>query len=67
MLQDPIATPTGRCNGRQWLFGNCAFKIDIESIPICDGGGAPIDVTKVTLDHIEVAVHQNDSSGVPNT
>ena len=29
--------------------------------------GAPIHETKASLDHIEVAVHQDDSSGVPNT
>ena len=41
--------------------------LNIESIPICDGGtyNTPmIDVTEVSLDHIEIAasVHQNDSS-----
>ena len=46
------------------MFGNCIFNI--ESIPICDGG-APICVTKAALDDIEVAVDQDDSSGVPNT
>jgi hypothetical protein len=55
---------TERRSGRQRLFGNCTFKFDI----ICDGG-TPIHVSKVALDHIEVqvAVHQDDSSGVPNT
>jgi hypothetical protein len=48
------------------LLSDCTFKLDIESISICDGG-APIYVTKVALDHIEVAVDQDDSSGVPNT
>ena len=37
----------------------------ILSIRICDSG-IPIDVTKVALDHIEVAVHQDDISGVSN-
>ena len=57
----------GRCGWRR-LFGNCTFKIDIESIPIYHGG-APIIVTKVALDHIEVAqaVHQDDGSGMPKT
>ena len=56
---------TERSSGqRQRLFGNCTF--DIESIPICDGG-APIHVAKTALDHIEVAVHQDDISGVSNT
>ena len=45
------------------LFGNCTFNI--ESIGIRDGG-APIRVIKATLDHVEVAVHQDDGSGVPN-
>ena len=59
---------TGRSGRQRQLVchGSCTFKIDIESIPICDGG-TPIHVTKVALDHIEVAVHQDDSSGVPNT
>ena len=53
-----------RISGRQQrLFGSCTF--DIESIPICDGG-TPVHMTKPTLDYIEVAVHQDDSSGVPN-
>ena len=38
----------------------------IESIPICDGA-TPIDVTEAALDHSEVAIHQGDSSGAPNT
>ena len=46
------------------MFDNCILSI--ESILICDGG-APIEVTKVALDHIEVAVHQDDSSGVSNS
>jgi hypothetical protein len=48
------------------LFGsasNCTFNI--ESIPICDGG-TPIHVTEVASDHIDIAVYQDDSSGVPN-
>ena len=57
---------TVRRSGRQMQFGNCT---NIESIPICDGGttSTAIHVTKVALDYIEVAVHQDDSSGVPNT
>ena len=38
----------------------------IKSVPICDGD-TPIDVTEVALDDIEVAVHQDDSSGVHKT
>ena len=49
-------------SGRQLLFDNCVFSI--ERILICDGG-APIDVMKVALDHIEGAVYQDDS-GVSN-
>ena len=45
-------------------FGNGIFNV--ESIPICDGG-TPIDVTKAAMDHSEVAIHQDDSSGAPNT
>ena len=61
-----VGTVDERRSGWQMLFSNCTFNI--ESIPVCDGG-TPIHVTKVTLDHIEVqvAVHQDDSSGVPNT
>ena len=55
---------TERSSGRQRLCSNCTFNI--ESIPICDGG-APIHVAKTALNYIEVAVHQDDSSGVPNT
>ena len=43
--------------------GNCTFNI--ESIPVCDGG-TPIHVTEVSLDHINIAVHQDDSGGMPN-
>ena len=46
------------------MFGN--FTFNIEGIPICDGG-TPIHVTKVAVDHIDVAVHHDDSSGGPNT
>ena len=56
-----LTVVTERHSRRQLLFDNCIFSI--ETILICDGG-ASIDVTKVTLDHIEVAVHQDDSSGV---
>ena len=56
---------TERSNGRrQRLFRNCTF--DIESIPIRDGG-TPVHMTKAALDHIEVTVHKDDSSGVPNS
>ena len=65
MLSRPNNDLTGRCGGRQRLFGDCTFKFDVESISVCDGG-APIHVAKVTVDHIEVAVHQDDSS-MPNT
>ena len=53
---------------RDAVGGNCCSVtvFSIESIPICDGG-TPIDVTKVALDHSEVAIHQGDSSGVANT
>ena len=68
-FQDPINDLTvvaddERCSGRHLLFGNGIFNI--ESIPIWNGG-TPIDVTKVALDHSEVAIHQDDSSGVPDT
>ena len=62
----PNSDLTERRSGRQRLTGNCTFKFDIESISICVCG-TPIHVTKVALDHIEVAVHQDDSGGVPNT
>ena len=45
------------------LFGNRTFNI--EGISICYVC-TPIHVTKTALDHVEVAVHQDDSSGVPN-
>ena len=69
MLQGPniqFTFVTGKRSGRQRLSDKCTLKFDIESIPICDGG-APIHVTKVALDHIEVAVHHDDSSSAPNT
>ena len=53
-----------RDSGRRLWFGNGIFNV--ESIPICDGG-TPIDVTKAAMDHSEVAIHQDDSSGAPNT
>ena len=53
-----------RRSGRHLLFGNGIFNI--ENIPIWNGG-TPIDVTKVALDHSEVAIHQDDSSGVSDT
>ena len=49
-----------RHSGRRLWFGNGISNV--ESIPICDGG-TPIDVTKVALDHSEVAIHYDDSSG----
>ena len=51
-----------RGNGRQLLCGDCTFNI--ESIPICVVGTS-IHVTKVASDHIEVAVDQDDNSGLP--
>ena len=48
------------------LLVNSTFNIESISIFTSDGG-TPIHVTKVTLDHIEVAVHKDDSCGVPNT
>ena len=68
-FQDPINDLTvvaddERHSGRRLWFCNGIF--DVESIPICDGG-TPIDVTKVALDHSEVAIHQGDTSGAPNT
>ena len=53
-----------RRSGRHLLFGNGIFNV--ESIPI-GNGGTPIDVMKVALDQSEVAIHQNDSSGAPDT
>ena len=53
-----------RHSGRRLWFGNDIFNV--EGIPICDVG-TPIDVTKVALDQCEIAIHQGDSSGVPNT
>ena len=47
------------------MSGNCIFK-DIEGIGICDGG-TPIEVTKIASDDVEVAIHQDDSCGAPNT
>ena len=58
-----IADDERRSWRRLW-FGDGTFNV--ESIPICDVG-TPIDVTKVSLDHSEVAIHQDDSSGVANT
>ena len=54
-------TGTRRRSEQQWLFGDCTFKFDDESIPVC-GGGAPIHEKKVAVDRSEVAVHQGDSS-----
>ena len=69
MLQDPrnectFGADDERRSGRQLLFGGGTFNV--ESIPICDGG-TPIDVTKVALDHSEVTIHQDDSSGASDT
>ena len=30
-------------------------------------GGTPIQVTKISLDDVEVAIHHNESRGVPDT
>ena len=46
------------------MSGNCAFN-DVERICICDGGTS-IQVTKISSDHVEVAIHQDDSRSVPN-
>ena len=48
------------------MGGDCNGIFNVESIPICDGG-TPIDVTKAAMDHSEVAIHQDDSSGAPDT
>jgi hypothetical protein len=56
---------TQRSSWQQRLTSNCTFK-DIERISICDGG-TPILVTKIALDHVEVAFHQDDSRGAPKT
>ena len=66
MLQEPNndLTDDERCGERQLLFGNSTSNI--ESIPVCYGG-TPIHVTEVALSDIEVAVHQDDSSSMPNT
>ena len=67
MLQDPkndltvVADDERRC-GRQLLFGKGVFNV--ERIPIGDGG-TPVDVAKAALDHSEVAIHHDDSSGAP--
>ena len=66
-FQDPINDLTvvadyERHSGRRLWFGNGVFNV--KSIPICDGG-APIDATKVALDHSEVAIYHDDSSGAP--
>jgi hypothetical protein len=64
MLQEPNNDLTVVADRRRLLFGSCTFEV--ENVPIRDGG-TPIHVTEVTLDHIEVAVHQDDSCVVPNT
>ena len=61
--KDHTVADDERRGGRELLFGNCAFNI--ESIPVCDGG-TPVHVTEVALDHINIAIHQDDSSCVPN-
>jgi hypothetical protein len=57
---------TGRQSGQRCL-GLCTFNCDVvEGIRICDGG-ALIYVAKVTLDCIDLAVHQVDSNVVPSS
>ena len=51
---------------RETVGGDCNGIFNVESIPI-GNGGTPIDVMKVALDQSEVAIHQNDSSGAPDT
>jgi hypothetical protein len=57
----PNSKLTERRSGLQRLSSNCTFEFDIERFPI-SGGGAPIHVTKVATDHIEGAIHHDDSS-----
>ena len=68
MLQDPrndltVVADNERRSGRRLLFDDGIFNV--ESISIWDGG-TPIYVTKVALDHSEVAIHQDYSGGTPN-
>jgi hypothetical protein len=56
---------TQRSSWQQRLTSNCTFK-DIERISISDGATL-IQVTKISLDHVEVAIDQDDSRGVKNT
>ena len=65
-LQNLIKKLNQRHSGQQWLSGNCTFMFDIESISICDNG-TPIQVTKIASNQVKVAIHQDDSRGVPNT
>lgn len=61
---------TQRCSGQQRLSGNRSTFNNIERIRIREGG-TPIQVAKVSSNHVEVAVevaiYQNDSCAVPNT
>ena len=55
-----VVSDNERRSWRRLWFGDGTF--DVESIPVGDSG-TPIDVTKVALDHSEVAIHHDDSSG----
>jgi hypothetical protein len=64
-LQNSKEKHTQRRSGQRRLSGNCTFE-DVERISIC-GGGTSIQVTKIASDHVEVAIHQDDSRGAPDT
>ena len=48
------------------MSGTNSVSKDIEGISICDGG-TTIQLTKIASDHVEVAIHQDDSRVAPNT
>jgi hypothetical protein len=48
------------------LSGNYITVEDVERIGIC-GDDTPIQVTKISSDHVEVDIYRDDSRGVPNT
>jgi hypothetical protein len=57
---------TQRSSWQQRLTSDCTFK-DIKRISISDGATL-IQVTKISLDHVEVAIDQDDiSRGVKKT
>ena len=60
----PFGADDERHSGRQLLIGDGTFNV--KSIPICDGA-TPIDVAKIALNHSEVAIYQDDGSGVSDT